>query len=65
MVELRTGSEARNAPSAYGIFNVIYEGEVVADHPISATRFLNIMRADKGVRNRFGEFTLREPKNGS
>ena len=44
VVELRTGSEARNAPSAYGIFNVIYEGEVVADHPIGATRFLKIMR---------------------
>jgi GNAT superfamily N-acetyltransferase len=44
VVELKTGRQARNAPSAYGIFNVIYNGEVVADHPISRTRFLNIMR---------------------
>ncbi len=43
-VELRTGREARNAPSAYGVFNVIYNGKVVAEHPVSGTRFLNIMR---------------------
>jgi hypothetical protein len=44
IVELRTGRQARNAPSAYGIFNVIYDGKLVAEHPISGTRFLNIMR---------------------
>jgi N-acetylglutamate synthase-like GNAT family acetyltransferase len=44
VVELRTGSEARNAPSACGIFNVIYDGQLVAEHPIGGTRFLNIMR---------------------
>ncbi len=44
VVELKTGSQARQAPSAYGVFNVIYDGKVVAEHPISGTRFLNIMR---------------------
>ncbi len=44
VVELETGSQAREAPSGYGIFNVIYGGKVVAEHPISGTRFLNIMR---------------------
>jgi len=44
VVELKSGSQARKAPSAYGIFNVIYDGNVVADHPISGTRFRNIMR---------------------
>jgi N-acetylglutamate synthase-like GNAT family acetyltransferase len=44
VVQLRTDSEARNAPSAYGIFNVIYNGQLVAEHPIGGTRFLNIMR---------------------
>jgi L-amino acid N-acyltransferase YncA len=44
VVELKTGRQARNAPSAYGIFNVIYDGKIVAEHPISGTRFLNIMR---------------------
>ena len=44
IVELTSGSQARNAPSAYGIFNIIHDGKVVAEHPISGTRFMNIMR---------------------
>jgi GNAT superfamily N-acetyltransferase len=44
IVELKSGAQARNAPSAYGIFNVIHDGKLVADHPISGTRFMNIMR---------------------
>jgi L-amino acid N-acyltransferase YncA len=44
VVELKTGTQARNAPSAYGVFNIIHNGQLVADHPISATRFRNIMR---------------------
>ena len=44
VVELETGSQARKAPSGYGIFNVIYDGKVVAEHPIGGTRFLNVMR---------------------
>jgi hypothetical protein len=43
-VDLENASQARDAPSAYGIFNVIYDGTVVSEHPISGTRFLNIMR---------------------
>jgi L-amino acid N-acyltransferase YncA len=44
VVELRSARQAQNAPSAYGIFNIVYNGQVVADHPISATRFKNILR---------------------
>ena len=44
VVHLKTGRQARNAPSAYGIFNVVYDGELVADHPIGETRFRTIMR---------------------
>ncbi|MBN2561599.1 MAG: GNAT family N-acetyltransferase [Phycisphaerae bacterium] len=44
VVELKSGSQSREAPSAYGVFNIIYDGKVVADHPISGTRFRNIMR---------------------
>lgn len=35
--------QARNAPSAYGIFNIVYDGKLIADHPISRKRFSNIM----------------------
>ena len=45
VVELKTGGQARSAPSAYGIFNVIYDGKVVAEHPIGGTRFRSIMRS--------------------
>jgi hypothetical protein len=41
--ELKTCTQAQNAPSAYGIFNIVFNGEVIADHPISARRFANIM----------------------
>ena len=42
--ELKTCQQARNAPSPYGIFNLVYDGRLIADHPISATRFKNIMK---------------------
>jgi len=44
VVELETGEQARRSPSGYGIFNVIHDGEVIAEHPIGGTRFLSIMR---------------------
>jgi len=42
--ELKTCKQAQNAPSAYGIFNLVYNGRLIADHPISKTRFLSVMR---------------------
>ncbi|KPK43336.1 MAG: hypothetical protein AMJ65_06085 [Phycisphaerae bacterium SG8_4] len=43
MVELRTYRDAQNAPTPYSAFAVIYNGQLLADHQISATRFRNIM----------------------
>ena len=43
VVEILNAEQARQAPSAYGIFNVILDGTVVADHPISRRRFTNIL----------------------
>jgi len=42
--ELRTCRQAQNAPSPYGIFNIVYNGRLIADHPISKTRFRNIIK---------------------
>jgi hypothetical protein len=42
--ELKTCKEAQGAPSPYGIFNIVYDGRVIADHPISKSRFRNIMK---------------------
>jgi GNAT superfamily N-acetyltransferase len=44
LVELRTAAQARDVPTPYGVFAIIQDGRVVAEHPVSGTRFLNIMR---------------------
>ena len=43
IVTLRTAQEAQSSPCAFGIFCIIYNGEVVAGHPTSSRRFMNIM----------------------
>lgn len=43
IVELKTHQDAQNAPTPYAAFAIIYEGQLIADHQISSTRFENIM----------------------
>jgi len=52
MIELKNCKEAQSAPCAYGIFSIVYNGRVVADHPISNKRFLNIMKEELRQRGR-------------
>ncbi|MGA2183951.1 MAG: GNAT family N-acetyltransferase [Bryobacteraceae bacterium] len=42
-VDLESWSDARNAPTPYAVFALIYNGRLLADHQISRTRFRNIM----------------------
>ena len=42
-VRINNCREAQNAPTPYGTFGIIYNGKLVADHPVSNTRFLNIV----------------------
>ena len=44
--ELKTPAQAQNAPCAYGVFNLLYDGRLLADRYISTTRFLNILKAE-------------------
>ena len=44
--EMKTSKEARNAPSGYGVMNILSNGKVVADHYISAKRFENIIKKE-------------------
>ena len=44
VVDLRSPSDAQNAPTPYAIFALIYDGQLLADHQISRTRFRNIMK---------------------
>ena len=43
IIEMKNAKQAQNAPSPYAIFNLIYDGKLLAFHPISNTRFKNIM----------------------
>ncbi len=43
IIELSSCQLAQDSPNPYGIFSIIWNGKLVADHPISKTRFKNIM----------------------
>lgn len=43
-VELDSASSVQHAPCAFGAFCIVYDGQVVSHHPISNTRFVNIMK---------------------
>jgi len=43
MMTLRTWREAQAAPTPFAVFAVIYDGELLADHHISARRFKTLM----------------------
>ena len=48
IIELKNSKDAQNAPSAFAVFGIIYNGKLVADHPISNTRFKTIMSKESG-----------------
>jgi hypothetical protein len=44
IIELKTPEQAQKAPSLYSVFNLIYDGKILADRYISTTRFMNIAK---------------------
>jgi len=46
LVDLESWRDAQNAPTPYATFALIYKGRLLADHPISLTRFRNIMKKE-------------------
>lgn len=44
--KLLTPSEAQHAPSGFGTFSLIHNGKLLADHYISKTRFMNILKKE-------------------
>jgi L-amino acid N-acyltransferase YncA len=46
VTELKTAKEAQNAPSIYGTFTLINDGKIFADHYLSTTRFVNILKKE-------------------
>ncbi len=43
IIDLKNCEEAGGCPCAFGTFCIIYDGKAIAHHPISKTRFTNIM----------------------
>ena len=47
LIEVTNAAEARERqPSPYGVFSLGYQRRLLADHPISATRFRNILQKE-------------------
>ncbi len=44
VVRILSAKESRDLPTPYGTFSILYDGKLIAERPISATRFLSIMR---------------------
>ena len=52
VIDLKNHQQAQNnSPCAFGTFCIVYNGKVIADHPISNTRFTNIMNKIFRLRN--------------
>jgi hypothetical protein len=47
LIDMKDAKSAQNAPCAFGTFCIVKDGKVISHHPISNTRFENIMKAMK------------------
>ena len=52
VVRVGSAKASRELPTPYGVFCILYDGKLIAERPISATRFMSIMRrnADSQIR---------------
>jgi GNAT superfamily N-acetyltransferase len=46
VVRVGSAKASRELPTPYGMFSIIYDGKLIADRPVGARRFMNIMRRD-------------------
>ena len=46
VTRLNSAREAQNAPSYYGVFNLVWNGRLLSDHYVSKGRFKNILRKE-------------------
>ncbi len=65
VVRVGSAKVSRELPTPYGVFSILYDGKLIAHRPISATRFLSLMRrnAEQAVRGCRG--AVRVPQLGS
>lgn len=50
IIELKSAEDSQKLPFPFGTFGIILNGKVVADHPVSQTRFRNIMKKELGYK---------------
>ncbi|MHC4535806.1 MAG: GNAT family N-acetyltransferase [Planctomycetota bacterium] len=43
VVRISSAKASRQLPTPYGVFSIIYDGKLIAERPVSGTRFTNIM----------------------
>lgn len=46
IITLKNYTEAQDSPTPFGTFGILFKGKIIAHHPISSTRFANIMRQE-------------------
>lgn len=46
VIRVESAKASRELPTPYGVFSILYDGNLIAERPISAHRFLNIMAKD-------------------
>jgi hypothetical protein len=44
MVRVGSAKASRELPTAYGVFSILHDGKLIAERPISATRFRSLLR---------------------
>lgn len=44
IIKVESAKDAQMAPSIYGVFSLIYNGKIIAEHYISEKRFMNIIK---------------------
>jgi hypothetical protein len=64
VVRVGSAKASRKLPTPYGVFSIIFDGKLIAHRPISATRFVCIMRRSKacGRQARHGQPGTTTPK---
>lgn len=57
VIRVESAKASRQLPTPYGVFCILNNGKVIAERPISATRFMNIMRtnAEPATKRKPGE----------
>jgi hypothetical protein len=44
VINLQDANAVQQSPCAFGTFCIVYNGKILSHHPISNTRFINIMK---------------------